>query len=50
MEAVQNCDVICTDTFVSMGRTDREKRLKEFQGYQVAIEQQFPRNYLNCKG
>ena len=36
VEAVVNADIIYTDTFVSMGQeSEREKRLKEFKGYQV---------------
>lgn len=35
-EAAENCDVIVTDTWVSMGNEDeKEKRLKIFQPYQV---------------
>ncbi len=35
-EAAQNCDVIVTDTWVSMGNeSEKEKRLKIFEPYQV---------------
>lgn len=35
-EAVDGCDVIVTDTWVSMGAEDEKaKRLKEFHGFQV---------------
>jgi ornithine carbamoyltransferase len=36
MDAVQKADVICTDTWVSMGQEkEREQRLKDFQGFIV---------------
>ncbi|MBI4079087.1 MAG: ornithine carbamoyltransferase [Candidatus Levybacteria bacterium] len=34
-EAVKNADVVVTDTWVSMGDTDKEERVKIFQEYQV---------------
>lgn len=34
-QAVKNADVVVTDVWLSMGRTDREKRLKALQPYQV---------------
>ncbi|SMC09026.1 ornithine carbamoyltransferase [Nitratiruptor tergarcus] len=35
-EAVANADVVTTDTWISMGQEDeKEKRLKDFQGYMV---------------
>jgi ornithine carbamoyltransferase len=35
-EAVKNCDVVTTDTWVSMGQEDeKEERLKVFDGYMV---------------
>jgi ornithine carbamoyltransferase len=35
-EAVTGCDVVTTDTWVSMGQeAEKEKRLKDFAGYQV---------------
>lgn len=35
-EAVKNCDVVTTDTWVSMGQEDeKEERLKVFNGYMV---------------
>lgn len=35
-EAVVNADVVTTDTWISMGQEDeKEKRLKDFQGYMV---------------
>ena len=35
-EAVKDCDVVTTDTWVSMGQeAEKEKRLKDFAGYQV---------------
>lgn len=42
-EAVQGADVIVTDTFVSMGLEDeKEKRLKDFTGFQVNEEVSSP--------
>ena len=39
IEAVRNADVIYTDVFISMGREkEREKRLKDFQGWQINKE------------
>ncbi|CAO3645735.1 unnamed protein product [Cunninghamella blakesleeana] len=38
-EAIQDADIIITDTWVSMGQEDeKEKRLKEFEGYQVTMD------------
>lgn len=34
-EAVKNADVVVTDTWISMGDTNQEKRLKIFNSYQV---------------
>lgn len=35
-EAVEGCDVIVTDTWVSMGvEEEKERRMKDFSGYQV---------------
>ena len=34
-EAVANADVVVTDTWISMGDTDKEKRMKIFKPYQV---------------
>lgn len=35
-EAVEGCDIVITDTWLSMGDEDeKEKRLHDFQGYQV---------------
>ena len=35
-EAVKGCDVVTTDTWVSMGQeAEKEKRLRDFAGYQV---------------
>lgn len=34
-EAVKNADVVVTDTWVSMGDADKEKRMKIFKEYQV---------------
>lgn len=35
-EAVKNADIVVTDTWVSMGDTDKEKRMKIFKKYQVS--------------
>ncbi len=36
IEAVRGCDVVTTDTWVSMGQEDeKEQRLKDFKGYMV---------------
>ena len=36
IEAVTNCDVVTTDTWISMGQEDeKEKRIKDFDGYIV---------------
>lgn len=37
-EAVKNADIVVTDTWVSMGDTDTEKRMKIFKKYQVNTE------------
>ncbi len=37
-EAVKDADVVVTDTWVSMGDTDKEKRMKIFKKYQVNKE------------
>ena len=38
-EAASGADVVVTDTFVSMGREDDyEKRIKDFEGFQVDKE------------
>jgi len=35
-EAIEGCDVVTTDTWVSMGQEDeKEKRIKDFDGYMV---------------
>ncbi len=35
-EAIKDSDVVITDTWISMGQEDeKEKRLKDFQGYMV---------------
>lgn len=34
-DAVKNADVVVTDTWVSMGDSDKDKRMKIFQNYQV---------------
>ena len=34
-EAVKNADVVVTDTWISMGDSDKEKRMKIFKKYQV---------------
>ncbi|XP_068185423.1 ornithine transcarbamylase, mitochondrial [Antennarius striatus] len=39
MEAAHNSNVLVTDTWISMGQEDeKEKRLKDFQGYQVTMQ------------
>uniref|UniRef100_A0A060SXQ5 ornithine carbamoyltransferase n=1 Tax=Blastobotrys adeninivorans TaxID=409370 RepID=A0A060SXQ5_BLAAD len=39
LEAVKNADIIVTDTWISMGQeSEKEKKLKEFAGYQVTSE------------
>lgn len=39
LEAVSGVDVIVTDTWVSMGQEEeKQKRLKDFAGYQVRAE------------
>ena len=39
VEAMENADILYTDTFVSMGMEDETaKRLKDFQGYQVNMD------------
>lgn len=35
VRAVKNADILCTDVWVSMGREDREERLKALKQYQV---------------
>ena len=38
-EAVEGCDVVVTDTWVSMGvEQEKAKRLKDFSGFQVTKE------------
>ncbi len=38
-EAVENADVVTTDTWVSMGQEDeKEKRIRDFQGFMVGSE------------
>ena len=38
-EAIQNADVLVTDTWVSMGQEEeKEKRLKAFEGFQITDE------------
>lgn len=37
-EAVDNADVVVTDTWISMGDTDKDKRRKIFKKYQVSSE------------
>lgn len=38
-EAIQDCDIIVTDTWVSMGQEEeKKKRLQEFAGYQVTMD------------
>jgi ornithine carbamoyltransferase len=38
-EAVKSCDIIVTDTWISMGQEEEKaKRLKEFEGFQVTEE------------
>jgi ornithine carbamoyltransferase len=38
-EAVKNADVLVTDTWISMGQeSEKEKRLKEFHGFQVTAD------------
>ena len=36
IRAVKNADVVVTDTWISMGDTDKEKRLRIFKKYQVS--------------
>jgi len=39
LEAVNNCDVVFTDTWVSMGQEEeKQKRLDDFKGYQISSE------------
>jgi len=52
-DAVNNADVVVTDTWVSMGQEDEyEKRVKEFDGYQVNTELMAKANddavFLHC--
>jgi ornithine carbamoyltransferase len=53
VEAVQNCDVVVTDTWVSMGQEEEAaRRLKDFEGYQVTHQMMNEANndwkFLHC--
>lgn len=39
MEAAHGCDVLVTDTWISMGQEEEKaKRLRDFQGFQVTMK------------